>query len=59
MIVDITGPEFEVIEKLRALKKHTGHGTLRVEVLDGNEDLIRFEFSQKLARPQKKALDRI
>lgn len=47
MIADLTEAEMFVIQRLRALKKEAGHGTLRVEVTAGHETLVKREYSEK------------
>ncbi len=47
MKIDVTAKEAGVIQHLRALKSDGGHGTLRVDVADGAEILLRREHSVK------------
>ena len=42
----LTDNEMRVVELLRELKANRGHGTLRIEVRDGNESLFRQEQSE-------------
>ncbi len=47
MKIDVTAKEAGVIQHLRALKSSGGHGTLRVDVADGSEILLKREHSIK------------
>lgn len=47
MKIDVTPKEAGVIQHLRALKQEGGHGTLRVDVADGSEILLKREHSIK------------
>lgn len=47
MRIDVTPKEAGVIQHLRALKANDGHGTLRVDVADGAEILLKREHSVK------------
>lgn len=45
-----TEQEREVLDWLRAIKKEQkgkGHGTLRVEITDGSESLLKREYSHR------------
>lgn len=42
----LTENEARVVELLREMKASRGHGTLRVEVRDGLESLLRPEYSE-------------
>lgn len=49
----LTNEEWRAVQHLRALKADDGgrgHGTLRVEVVNGRESLFKREHSEKVAR---------
>lgn len=51
MMIDVTAAEKYVVDRLREVKKSAnGHGSVRVDVVERQESLVRIEYTGKPPR---------